>query len=109
MPNTVIARINILDDNKPKIITFTDRTGRIIGDAENPGVGADLYEGEVEIPVVDAELEEKELKIPDMERGGNVDLPWVDMEWQDPPPQLDEIDDPGIKQDLGLIAPATAL
>ena len=109
MSETVIDRINTLVSDQPKIITFTDRTGRIIGDAENPGVGADLYEGEVEIPVVETELEEEELEISYMEPEGNVELPGVDMEGQDALPKVIDIYDPEIPQDPSLIAPKTAL
>ena len=57
MPDTVIACANTLGGNQPKIFTFTDRHGLLIGDVETPGVGANLDEGEVEIPGVDTELE----------------------------------------------------
>ena len=57
MPDTVIARVNILVGNQPKLLTFTDRHGHIIGDVETPGVGADSDEGGVKFPGVDDELE----------------------------------------------------
>ena len=40
MPDTVITRINTLGVNQPKLLTFTDKHGRLIGDVEIPGVGA---------------------------------------------------------------------
>ena len=40
MLDTVIFRINTLGRNQPKILTFTNRYGRLIGDVETPGVGA---------------------------------------------------------------------
>ena len=57
MPDTRISSINTLGGNQPKLLTFTDRHGRLIGDVEPPGVGANSYEYEVEVPVVNAELE----------------------------------------------------
>ena len=39
MPDTVIARVNILDIDQPKILTLTDRCGSLIGDVYTPGVG----------------------------------------------------------------------
>ena len=40
----------------------------------------------MELPGVDAKLEEGETEIPDMDPEGNVKLPGVDMQGQDPPP-----------------------
>ena len=40
MLDTVIACVNTLGDDQPKIITFSDWHGRLIGDVETPGVGA---------------------------------------------------------------------
>ena len=37
----VIARINTLVVNQTKLLTFTDRHGRLVEDVETPGVGAD--------------------------------------------------------------------
>ena len=42
MPDTVIACANTLGGDQPKIFTFADRHGRIIGDVETQGVGANL-------------------------------------------------------------------
>ena len=58
IPDTVIARVNILVKYQPKILTFLDRHVRVIGDVETSVVGANSDEGEVDFPGVDAELEE---------------------------------------------------
>ncbi len=65
MPQPVITRVNELAADQPSLLTFTDRHGNEIGDAdfisqpdvshEIPGVVADA----VEIPGVDAALETK--------------------------------------------------
>ena len=49
-------------------------------------MGANSDEVEVEFPVVDTEVEEEEMEIPDMDTEGNADIPWVDFEGQEPPP-----------------------
>ena len=54
MLDTLIARVNILVSNQPKLLTFTDMHGPIIGDVETPVLGSNLDEGEVEFPKVDA-------------------------------------------------------
>ena len=45
MPDTVIARVNELANDQPEQFTFTDKHGRVIGDADNiddfPGVDFD--------------------------------------------------------------------
>ena len=43
-----------------------------------------------------AKIEEEEMKIRYMEMEGNVEIPGVDMEGQEPPPQVVEINDPDI-------------
>ena len=65
MPQPVITRVNELAADQPSLLTFTDRHGNEIGDAEFisqpevsheiPGVVADA----VEIPGVDAAVETK--------------------------------------------------
>ena len=65
MPQPVINRVNEFAANQPRLLTFTDRYGNEIGDAEFephsevsheiPGVVADA----VEIPGVDAAVENK--------------------------------------------------
>ena len=54
---------------------------------------------------MDAELEEEDMEITDMDTERNVAIPGVDMEGQEPPPQVVEINDPDIPQDPSLIAP----
>ena len=54
---------------------------------------------------MDAELEEEEMKMWDMEPEGNVNIPGVDMEGQESPPQVVNINDPDIPQYPSLIAP----
>ena len=80
IPDRVIARVNTLGRNQPNILTFTDRHGRLIGDVETPGVGANSDEGEAEFPVVDAELEEQEMEMTVVEPEVNFDIPGVYME-----------------------------
>ena len=107
--DTVIDRFNTLDGDQPKLLTFRDRYGRLIGYVETPGLGAYLDEVEVGNPGVDAKLEEEELEIPYMEPKGNVELQVLYMEGQDPPTQVIEINDPDIPQYPIIIAPETAL
>ena len=47
MPDTDIARVKKLGSNQPKLLTFTDRQGCLVGDVETPVVGSDSDEGEV--------------------------------------------------------------
>jgi hypothetical protein len=44
MPDTVIARVNKLGKDEPEQFVFTDRSGRLIGDIELPGVNGDENE-----------------------------------------------------------------
>jgi hypothetical protein len=66
----VIARVNTLGKNQPKLFTFTDRHGRLIGDSDSisdnfgntddvdfPGVVPDIVP-DIEIPGVDEEEEQ---------------------------------------------------
>ena len=52
---------------------------------------------------MDAELEEEEMEMTDMEPEGNVVIPGLDMEGQEPPPQVVDINDTNIPQDPSLI------
>ena len=61
IPYVVIACINTLGSKQPKILTFTDRNGRLVGDVETPVVVSNSDEGEVEFPGVDSELEEEDM------------------------------------------------
>ena len=47
MPDTVISHFNTLGSNQPKQLHFTNRHGRLIGDLEIPGVGAESKKEEV--------------------------------------------------------------
>jgi hypothetical protein len=65
MPDVVINRVNELGKDQPRLMTFTDRHGRLIGDMEIPGVDStededDYFPGvapviadAIEIPGVD--------------------------------------------------------
>ena len=56
MPYMVITCVNTLGNDQPKLLTFTEMHGHLIGDVEIPGVGRNSDEGEVEFPGVGAEL-----------------------------------------------------
>jgi hypothetical protein len=56
MPDTVIARVNELGKNEPEQFVFTDRSGRLIGDIELPGVDGDTNETPQE-PLNDDDVE----------------------------------------------------
>ena len=43
-PDTVIARVNTLGGDQPKLLTFKDSHGRLIGDVETLGADADSDE-----------------------------------------------------------------
>jgi hypothetical protein len=65
LPDVVINRVNELGKDQPRLMTFTDRHGRLIGDIEIPGVDStededDYFPGvapviadAIEIPVLD--------------------------------------------------------
>jgi hypothetical protein len=86
----VIARVNALDSDQPRQMTFTDRHGRLIGDIEIPGVDSD-EEQEDHSPGV-APVINDDIEIP----GGDVTGPEALDEA--PAPQV-EIDDLDIPQD----------
>ena len=44
MPDTVVARVNELGKNEPEQFVFADRSSRLIGDNELPGVDGDENE-----------------------------------------------------------------
>ena len=52
---------------------------------------------------MDAELEEGEMEKIDKEPEGNVEIPGMDMEGKEPPPQVIEINDTDIPQYPSLI------
>ena len=51
MPSSVIERVNRLGKDQPELLLFTDRKGRLVGEAEPTGVGG------AEQSVQDEELE----------------------------------------------------
>jgi hypothetical protein len=44
MPDTVINRVNKLGEDEPEHLVFIDRSGRLIGNIELPGVDGDENE-----------------------------------------------------------------
>ena len=54
----VIACVYLLGIDQTKILTFTDRHGRITGNVETPGMGSNSDEGEVDFLGLDAEVVE---------------------------------------------------
>jgi hypothetical protein len=82
MPDTVIARVNMLGSNPREQLIFTNRHGHLIGDTNDvdiPGVPFN-EDNNAEIPGVDI------VKLP-----AGVDVAEQDLE--DPDPQIVEIDD----------------
>ena len=70
MPDTVISRINKICGDQPGQLTFTDRHGGLIGDAQIPGV-----------PPEDSttlEPDNVDIEVPGVELEDNVELPGVD-------------------------------
>jgi len=102
MPNTVIARVNLLGKDQPEEITFCDRHGRTIGDVELPGVdpGED-HRGEVVIAPFDGPAEDSDLTTP-------TDLPMPFAPPKDPFPEPDVgPQEPAPTEEVGtLIEPA---
>jgi hypothetical protein len=84
IPELVIARVNTLGRDQPELFTFTDRHGRLIGDAEAPETPDALEDADdVEFPGVDPAIND------------HIEIPGVDDEEgpEDPAPQEIEIDD----------------
>ena len=92
MPDTVIARVNVLGNDQPEQLVFADRKGRPIGDVEIPGVPPDDVDDAkiIQLPGVDADTQEAPAFDDD------VELPGVDMDGQEDPPeiQIDDLDAP---------------
>ena len=93
MPDTVIARVNILGADQPEQLVFTDRHGRLIGDDDDvdmPGVYDEKEDDEipgVPIPGVDfADLTGVDDASPEVEMA----LPFAD---EPDAPQVVDIDD----------------
>jgi len=86
----VIARVRALGKNQPKLLTFADRHGRLIGDAEVPGVSDDFgFAEDVEFPGV-VPVISPEIEIPGVDDGEGQ---------EDPAPQEIEIADLEIESD----------
>jgi hypothetical protein len=82
MPDLVIARVNTLGKDQPEMFTFTDRHGRLIGDAETPVVTDDADNTEdVEFPGVAPVITD------------NIEIPGVDGVEEEQAPQEIEIND----------------
>ena len=79
MPDTVIACINILGNNQPRLLTFIYRHVRLIGDEETPVLGANSDEDEVASLEVDVELKEEEMEMSYVELKVNVEILGVDI------------------------------
>ena len=92
MPDMVIARVNVLGNDQPEQLVFTDRKGRAIGDIEIPGVPPDDVDEDeiIQLPGVDAGIQEAPVFDDD------VELPGVDMDGPEDPPeiQVDDLDEP---------------
>jgi hypothetical protein len=98
MPDTVIDRVNILDNDQPEQFTFTDRHGRLIGDYDLvlpnrdhqlPGVDGpqpQIDGPQIEIPGVDAP-QIKDVDITPAE-GSNADI--------NDDPQTEDVDITGV-------------
>ena len=80
IPDLVINRVNTLGSDQPKLMTFTDRHGRLVGDIDIPGVDADepddvglpdlptVIDDAIEIPGVDDGLHNPQnIEINDLE------------------------------------------
>lgn len=78
MPDLVIARVNALGKDEPELLTFTDRHGRLVGDADTTGVSDDSepVDVNVEFPGVITD---------------NIEIPGVDGAdgSEDPAPQIE--------------------
>jgi hypothetical protein len=91
MPDVIINRVNELGKDQPRLMTFTDRHGRLIGDMEIPGVDStedeDDYFPGVSPVITDA------IKIPGVDVSGPEALDEV------PAPQVEIYDPEGIPHD----------
>jgi len=105
MPETVIARVNLLGRDQPEQLVFTDRHGNVIGDDEIPGVVPEYpptLEDEEPVTIYDE-------PIPGVDDA--VEIPGVDMGANDTnqDPQIVEINDPdAIQADAPPIEPEPA-
>ena len=115
MPDTVIARVNILGADQPEQLVFTDRHGRLIGDDDDvdmPGVYDEEEDDEipgVPIPGVDfADLTGVDDMLPEVETAlpfadepdapQVVDIVDLDTPAPDPPPIETVIAEPAVQE-----------
>jgi hypothetical protein len=83
MPNTVIARVNKLAKDEPEQFVFADRSSRLIGHVELPGVDGDENETPQDLEIDHASVvEEIHLKV----------APNEETEEATPQPELDAIE-----------------
>ncbi len=75
MPDTVIDRVNVLGNDQPEDLVFTDRLGRQIGDVETPGVPTTLDEGPEEASLPGVPVPEAHVELPGVDIGGNEASP----------------------------------
>ena len=84
IPDNVINRVNTLGTGQPKMLTYTDCHGRLIGDIEIPGVDpnydnntdtASVFDDNIDIPGVDAEETKasQQVEIYDLDIPGDPD------------------------------------
>ena len=94
MPDTVIARVNVLGKDQPEQFVFTDRNGRPIGDIERPGVDADADQpdehqtADIELPGVDGNEVELHPYANDVEND-DLDIAPNNETEEDPAPHLE--------------------
>jgi hypothetical protein len=97
MPDLVIAGVNALGSDQPKLLTFTGRHGRLIGDVDIPRIQDDYVADDAEFPGVDPVIND-DIEFPggvDPVLNDDIEIPGVDdVEGpEDPDPQEIEIDD----------------
>jgi hypothetical protein len=91
MPDVVINRVNELGKDQPRLMTFTDRHGRLIGDMKIPGV--DSIEDEDDYFPGVAPVIADDIKIPGVDVAGPETLDEV------PAPQVEIYDPDDIPHD----------
>jgi hypothetical protein len=104
MPDLVIIRVNVLGNDQPELLTFTDRHGRLIGDIDLPGTqeDSDTVAADVEFPGVD--------QLPGV-IDDNIEITGVDYVdgLEDPDTHENEIHDPEIHEDDHEVSAPTEL
>ena len=109
MPDMVIARVNVLGNDQPEQLIFTDRQGRLIGDNEITGVEPEYPEeddiqDDVELPGVDVgDIVEvgEENQTPQ-----TIEIDDLDIPEPDPDPFEPEPDPNPFEPELTIEAPA---